>query len=224
MKNKILDSLKQIQAIATPVADNLRTTVKKNMESILESKGVKLSPADLAALLEDLTPEGSRAALSYALEFVHPFVFGLGLRISHLTDEKIEIVIPDRIKNKNDQGNIHEAAMLASAVEAFHVLWQRHAPLGSFSIASKSSQIEIVKPTSSSIRLRMEITEKDREEILFQLRNQGKSLQTVQVHFFDDADQVVAEISLVSDLRWTQTIGQETLNQTEEAGKKDGSH
>src|SRR5207253_9234403 len=101
------------------------STLRKNIEKNLKERGLSLRPTDLAALVEDVAPKSTRVILSYALDFLRPFSAGMGFRITRLSDRHVELVVPARKRNQDEEGRIHEAALFTGALEAARLLWLR---------------------------------------------------------------------------------------------------
>lgn len=185
----------------TTLMSNMKSQMQGRLKSQLESRGLRLRPADLAAALEGLSPKASHAALSYAADLLRPFAAGMGLRISRLSDLQIEVILPARTRNMDDQKKIHEAAILAAAIEATRTLWNRHAPLGDFSLSVARAELEVLKPVRSDLRLRLEISESLRESTLAEMRRHRKSTSDVLVQAFDEKDSLMAEINLHLEMK-----------------------
>ncbi|WP_413582785.1 DUF4442 domain-containing protein [Bdellovibrio sp. HCB288] len=179
---------------------------KDGLKTQLEDRGIRLSAADLAALLEEVSPKVSHAALGYALDIVRPFSAGMGLRISRLKDTQIEIVIPARTRNMNELKQMHEGALLSAAIEAAKILWMRHAPLGNFEIAVARIESEFFKVQTGECRLRMELAENIREVVLADLRDRRESATTADVQVFDENDQAVGSVQLQLKLKHTPAL------------------
>ncbi|MEK2689143.1 DUF4442 domain-containing protein [Bdellovibrio sp. GT3] len=179
---------------------------KDGLKTQLEDRGIRLSAADLAALLEEVSPKVSHAALGYALDIVRPFSAGMGLRISRLKDTQIEIVIPARTRNMNELKQMHEGALLSAAIEAVKILWMRHAPLGNFEIAVTRIESEFFKVQTGECRLRMELAENIREVVLADLRDRRESATTADVQVFDENDQAVGSVQLQLKLKHTPAL------------------
>ncbi|MBX3040223.1 MAG: DUF4442 domain-containing protein [Bdellovibrionaceae bacterium] len=181
----------------------LEQSFKKNIENAqnqlkkeLENRGLRLSAADLAALIEEFSPAASKAAVSSALEFMKPFTSGLGLRVARLSDTQVEIVVPTRTRNLNGAGHIHEAVLLATSSEASELLWKRHAPLGTFLIETKSAKVEVLREIKEEVRVRWELSETLREKVLSDLRQTRETETDADVRVVDDQEQIMAEVSL----------------------------
>lgn len=176
---------------------------KDGLKTQLEERGIRLSAADLAALLEEVSPKASHAALSYALDIVRPFSAGMGLRISRLSDSQVEMVIPARTRNLNDVKQMHEGALVTAAIESAKLLWMRHAPLGNFEILVTRMESEFFKIQTDDCRLRMELPETTREVVLAEIRDKREAEGEAEVKIFDVHDQAVG--SVVMQLKFKHT-------------------
>ncbi|MNL37014.1 hypothetical protein D3C87_1591350 [compost metagenome] len=172
-----------------------------------------MSAADFAALLEDVSPKASHAALSYALDLVRPFSAGMGLRISHLADTHVEMVIPARTRNLSDTRVLHEGALVTAAIECAKILWMRHAPMGEFEISVTQLQSEFLKTQSDECRVRMELTESQRELVLAEIRQSREASSENSVKIFDSNDQAVAEIQITLKFRHTPALAGQTAGE-----------
>jgi len=178
---------------------NLRSqlqTAKDGLKTQLEERGIRMSAADLAALLEEVSPKVSHAALSYALDVVRPFSAGMGLRVSRLSDTHVEMIIPTRTRNLNEQGFLHEGALSTAAIEAAKLLWMRHAPMGNFTIQVTKLEIELFRELSEEGRLRLEVPESTKEVVLSEIRDRRESEADADVRIADANEQTVAEVRM----------------------------
>lgn len=182
------------------------TTFFSQFKQELASRGVRLSSADLAALLEEVVPSASRSALGGALDYLRPFTAGLGFRVARLSDSQIELVIPWRERNRDSQGRLHEAVLVGAALEAARLLWTRHAPVGGFDIEVHSFSAEFHRHPRSEIRVRLEIPETARENVLALLRENHQASSEISLRFVDGDEQSVADMNLSLKLRHTPTL------------------
>lgn len=180
---------------------------KEGLKTQLEERGIRLSAADLAALLEEVSPKASHAALSYALDIVRPFSAGMGLRISRFGDTQVEMVIPARTRNLNDLKQMHEGAVVTAAIEAAKLLWMRHAPLGNFEITVVRVESDFFKVQSSDCRIRMELPETTREVVLAEVRDNRESESDAELNIFDEHDQAVGTVHLKLKFKHTPALG-----------------
>lgn len=181
-------------------------TAKEGLKSQLEERGIRLSAADLAAVLEDVSPKASHAALSYALDIVRPFSAGMGLRISRLSDTQVEMIIPARTRNLNETHTMHEGALTTAAIEAAKLLWMRHAPMGNFEILVTHIESEFFKSQNDECRLRMELPETSREVVLSHIRDQREAKAEAEIKVFDANEQAVADVRLNLSFKHTPAL------------------
>lgn len=182
-------------------------SAKDGLKSQLEDRGIRLGAADLAALLEEISPKASHAALSYALDIVRPFSAGMGLRISRLSDGQVEMILPARTRNMSEENQMHEGAFITAAIEAAKLLWMRHAPIGGFSITVTHTDANFFKSTSEECRLRLELSEQNRELILAQVRDHREAKTETEVKVFDENEQAIAEIRLNLNFKHMPALG-----------------
>ena len=172
----------------------------------LQDRGVQFSPADFAALIENISPAASQGVLSYALDFIRPLAVGMGLKIARLSDTQVEVTIPFRTKNLTENQEIDESVCPTAAIEGARNLWRRHAPLGHLEIRVLELRFKKHRRLEMSCRARMELSEPMREKVLAQLRRQRLSECENNIALFDDKDQKVAEISARLELKWTPAL------------------
>lgn len=183
--------------------EQAQTQIKKE----LETRGIRLSAADLAALVEDLVPAASRTALDGALDYLRPFTAGLGFRVARLSDTQIELVVPAREKNRDAAGRLHESILTAAGIEAAKLLWTRHAPLGDFEIQILSMTLEIHHPPRTELRARLELPETVRENALAQIRREREAKSELALRFVGADDQSIADMTLHLKLRHVPGLG-----------------
>ncbi len=177
------------------------STLRKNLEKNLKDRGLSLRPTDLAAFVEGVAPKSTRTALSYALDFLRPFSAGMGFRITRLSDRHVELVVPVRKRNQDDEGRIHEGALLTGALEAARLLWLRHAPLGEFHVHMSRAQFQVLQEYTGDVRVRMELPEIQRETVFAQIRAHHRAETEVTLHFFDEKEKSVAEATMTLQLK-----------------------
>lgn len=179
----------------------LGKNLKKSLTTNLKDRGLSLRPTDLAALVEGMAPKSTRTALSYALDFLRPFSAGMGFRITRLSDRHVELVVPARKRNQDEEGRIHEGALLTGALEAARLLWLRHAPLGEFRVHLVRAHFQVLQDYTGDVRIRMELPEIQCETVLAQIRAQQKAETEMTLHFFDEKEKSVAEAIMTLQLK-----------------------
>lgn len=163
----------------------LFTSVRTQVEGALQQRGVRLDPVDLAALVEELSPQASKKMISYALDILRPFSQGMGLRVETLTETQIEVHLPPRPHNLTEKNYFHEGALLGAALETIRLIWARHAPLGQFYVHATESQLITPDPVSEKVIIKLELDDQARESCLADLRTQNHSQYEQQVLLFD---------------------------------------
>lgn len=181
------------------IEQNLRKNIKQVQEEFkkkLDDRGIKLAPADLAALVEELSPEISKNALGYALDFLRPFSAGMGFRVSKLSDTKIELVLPNRSRNLNENSEIHEAALIAGCIESAKLMLARHEPPGSVAYKINHLQMSLTAPVQSEARIRLEFAELQREKLLSELRQNRSSEIELVAQILNTSEINVGEVHI----------------------------
>lgn len=181
-------------------------TAKDGLKTQLEERGIRMSAADLAALLEEVSPKVSHAALSYALDVVRPFSAGMGLRVSRLSDTHVEMMIPIRTRNLNEQGFVHEGALSTAAIEAAKLLWMRHAPMGNFTIQVTKFEMDSFREIAEEGRLRLEVPESTIEVVMAEIRDTRESEAEASVRVSDGNEQTVAEVRMTLKFKHTPAL------------------
>ena len=190
----------------TTLLRNQFSEIKNELQKEFEARGLRLSATDIAALLEEISPKGSRVALGYALDYLRPFSMGMGFRIARLSETQVEMIIPFRFRNKNESGSLHEATLLPAAIEAANIFWQRHID-GSFQIYVTAQKSKWIKPLFEDARLRFETPKSQREFILAQLRENTECPIEIKFQVYDASEILVAETELKLILKKTLTLG-----------------
>lgn len=183
-------------------------TTKDLLQTQLEQRGIRLSAADLAVVVEEIAPSASRAAVSYVADLMRPFAAGMGLRFARLSDTQVEVVLPIKTRNALEESQeFHSGAVVTAGIEAVRALWMRHAPLGEFKIEVVSVNADFLSITQEDCRLRAELLEEDREECLSDLRANREAFSEMDVQVATDSEQVVAKIFIKLKLHHTPAIG-----------------
>lgn len=190
----------------TTFMSNVRSRLEERIKTQFEGRGIRLSATDLSALLEDISPKASHAALSYAMGLMRPFSAGMGFRVARLSDTQVELVLPVRNRNSNKSGEIHEGALLAGATEAAQLLWERHAPLGEFKIYTRRVELEIFKHLTTEVRIRLELPESVRESVLAEIRKTRQGKAEMQAQIYDSHDQALAEVHFQLEFSHTPSL------------------
>lgn len=186
--------------------------LKKRMEEELFQRGIKLTPQDVASLIEESLPQLSQKLLSGVLDLTRPFSKGMGLRITQLNNDHIEMILPEKLRNLDEQKNIHPAAVCTGAIEAVKILWERHAPIEGFKIhIQKMELIHLTKvfgtsAISGDLRIKYQLLENEREAVLSELRSQRTSKVYSLVQVYSEQDQRVYDMNLELNFEFTPQL------------------
>ena len=195
-EKKVLENWNQAQEL-------VEEKLWQNLKIFFEVKGIRPHIVDFMTYVEKWSPQMTREALSYFLEFFRPATIGMGLRIAKINDTQIELIIPDRHKNKDEEGYFLDSALTTSGVESFKLLWLRHAPIGEFHFKIQKMTFEKMgnafnEKKINTVRVRFELPAEFREGALAQLRSEQKTVVDHKISFFDENDSLFAEMSLQS--------------------------
>ena len=144
--------------------------------------------------------------LYYALDYLRPTIRSLGLRISHLNNYRIEMILPADRKNLNSMRRIEEGALISSALIAYKTLWFRNVAKGALSIDIKQVHYESIKPALSDVHLKWELENISRENALADLFQNRSCEHEAIIQVFDFSNQVVGLIKVVGNLVWCETL------------------
>jgi acyl-coenzyme A thioesterase PaaI-like protein len=130
----------------------------------------------------------------------------MGFRVTRLSDRHIEMVIPARKRNQDEDGRIHEGALFTGALEAARLLWLRHAPLGDFKVHMKDCIFHVLQDYTGDVRVRMELPEMQVQTVMAQIRSRQWTLTEMSLHFYDDKEKSVAEATMTLHLKHTPSL------------------
>lgn len=194
-EKKVLENWNQAQGL-------MEDRLWQNLKVFFEVKGIRPHIVDFMSYVEKWSPQASREALSYFLDFFRPSTLGMGLRVSKLNDTQIEMVLPKRPKNVDEEGNWLDSCIVTAAVESFKILWLRHAPIGEFHFhIDKLSYEKRKDDEGDTLRVRYELSAEAREAALTELRSQTVTNVETQLFIFDDKDAIVSEVKIVARLK-----------------------
>lgn len=194
-EKKVLENWNQAQGL-------MEDKLWQNLKVFFEVKGIRPHIVDFMSYVEKWSPQASREALSYFLDFFRPSTLGMGLRVSKLNDTQIEVVLPKRPKNTDEDGYWLDSAVITAAVESFKVLWLRHAPIGEFHFhIDKLGYEKRKEDESETLRVRYELSPEVREAALTDLRAQSVTNVETQLFVFDDKEAIVSEVKIVARLK-----------------------
>ncbi len=174
-----------------------------HLKVFFEVKGLRPHIVDFMTYVEKWSPQMTREALSYFLDFFRSSTLGMGLRVAKINNTQIEMILPDRSRNLDEEGYFLESALMTAGIESFKLLWLRHAPIGNFQFKIQKIHFEKVSSVLNekkfkSYRARFEIQSEQREMVLAQLRADQKALVEHKILYFDEKEALAAEMTLNS--------------------------
>jgi hypothetical protein len=141
------------------------------------------------------------------LDLARPYLQSLGLRISRLTFQDVEVVLPGKRMQQDAQQNFDEGAVVSAALFAYRKLWRKNAPKGPFSMKISSFEFERMLDLRGPLFLRVNLSPLQREAVYAELAQQKKSNHESVVQVFDPEDRVVAKLLVRSELQAQRVIG-----------------
>lgn len=147
-----------------------------------------------------------RRAFNSALDYLRPYVQSLGLRITSLNRTRVEILLPAKARNLNEQNQILEGAVISAASHAYRLLWGENKLEGDFQIQITAISLQKQKALLKDLRLRWELTELQREAIFAELISDKKSYQDAVISVYDRDDLLVAQVELKAEISLTEML------------------
>ncbi len=210
-EKKVLENWNQAQEL---VEDKLW----QNLKVFFEVKGIRPSMVDFMSYVEKWSPQTSREAMSYFLDFFRSSTLGMGLRVAKLSDVHIEVVLPNRLRNLDEDGHFLDSSIITAGIEALKILWLRHAPVGEFHFEISKINFEKVKSlrgySQSSLRIKYELPIEFREHALTVLREQNQFSSDFDLSVYDENDSLVSSIKVTVRLTNTLQIGEKASETT----------
>lgn len=158
--------------------------------------------------VEEYSKPGFNAMWSFVINVVRPFSAGMGLRISQLGPQNVEVVIPYWLRNQ-DEGPLHEATYL-TAVKEGQRLWLHRLLGAGVNFEVMSYQIRILQPIVGEARAQFSFESHEVEIFLREIRQK----QTLEPTFFwqiqDASEKKCVEIEMQLKLTVPQQIPQKS--------------
>lgn len=172
----------------------------KNFNTIANSIG-KAVQKTVHELIDEYAPR-----LHLVLDYLKPQARALGLRVARLSPEKIEVVLPDRPRNRGEHAHLHEGAVTMAACEVARWLWLENKPDGVFELEFSKVQLEKIDVLIGDLRLRAELDDVAREKALYQFREMKRSEASMQVLVYNREEKLVAKVELEMQMSVTPTL------------------
>lgn len=178
----------------------------KLIQGQLERSGFLVSRQEILDWLEHYSPQSSAGALGIFLNFFRPFTQGLGLRVSRLGDEDVEIVIPSKARNLNSKNLVHESLFAAASIEGAQLILQRHLG-GEIECQLKQLKIEIRSGSPGDLRLALHWEAVARELFLRDFRQGNSPLLELKFKVLTAEGLWLGDVDLQMDVEAQLQIG-----------------
>jgi acyl-coenzyme A thioesterase PaaI-like protein len=169
------------------------------------------NPRRLSTLLEQKSPwlgeQVRKELLSAASNFSDPFLVGMGLQISKMTEDDLEIQLPQRWKNSAGGGAIHVGALCTAAEFASRVYWERHLSPSWCESRVVNLQCLFLRAAQRDTKIVYHVGDAEREALLFRIRSEDSVNFESLVAIYDDEEQLICEATIEWNFRRKNTLG-----------------
>jgi len=155
---------------------------------------------------EAIDAKSPKSVLNFALDALKPYLKALGLRISRLSEEKIEVILPEKYHTTGTDEQPDEGAICSAASFAFRQLWRRNAPKGKFSISIQKLNFEKIRNMKGDLSFRFELPKLSREAIFADLADKEQSDSEFVIHIYNGDEQIVGEIHIQAHLHLNKSL------------------
>lgn len=184
--DKLLELKQLAQALAGHVSGGLQSQIHDLMNN----------PQKISALIEEKSPRLSRELLSVASNITDPFVVGMGLQISKLEEDLVEVTLPQRWKNLSESGDFHTGALCTLAEFTSKVYWDRHLSSQAAWRRVKRLDAQILQSPRGNLISRYSLSSAEREAFLFKLRTEQEPVIDALVKIYDSQEKLIAEVMI----------------------------
>lgn len=171
-------------------------TARQSLSERMEARGIRPRWMDLSLLVRDYAPASAERVMDWGLSFFVPFLAGRGLRIARLSEDAIELVLPNKNSNLDHSGQIHFGALQSAGYEAARLLWERCAPVSARDWQLLSVEAEFPHSPEGSVRLQCQLSELERERLLSEYFSTSLVEHSFQVRALDKRGLRVMEMSV----------------------------
>ena len=180
------DKLHELKQLAQTLGSSLQT----QLQDIIDN------PQKLGAMIEEKSPRLSRELLSVASNITDPFVIGMGLHISKLEEDLVEVTLPQRWKNLAEGGEFHTGALCTLAEFTSKVYWDRHLSAMAARRRVRRIEAQILQVARGNLIARYSLSSAEREAFLFKLRTEQEPILDALVKVYDSQEKLIAEVTI----------------------------
>lgn len=150
----------------------------------------------------------SARTLRFAMNLWPPF-FGAGIRVRHIAPDFRSVTVDMRLRwsNRNYVGT-HFGGSLYAMVDPFLIVMLLHNLGGEYRVWDKSGSIEYLAPGRGRVWARLNLDDKDLEQIRHMTEAGDKHLHVFGVDIKDDEGMVVARVEKVIYIRRRRSTGE----------------
>jgi hypothetical protein len=141
-----------------------------------------------------------RKTLSSALDLFKPHFVSLGARISKLSPARIEVILPESNKNSDVHGETLDGAIISAGLHALRMLLKLNAPAGEFNLKMTEVHWRPCGSLKGELRLRAEMNDLSRENLLLELNQFKRSKQQVSLLVVSVDEQIRGELEVHADV------------------------
>ena len=184
------DKLQELKQLAQALAKNVTGGLQSQLQDLINN------PQKVAALIEEKSPRLSRELLSVASNMTDPFVVGMGLQISKLEEDLVEVTLPQRWKNLTDSGDFHTGALCTLAEFTSKIYWDRHLSSSAARRRVRKLDAQILQTPRGNLVARYSLSSSEREAFMFKLRTEQEPMIDALVKIYDSQDKLIAEVTI----------------------------
>lgn len=159
-----------------------------------QQRSLWTDPYRIAYRLEEISPWLARRYLSISSNWISPHRLGMGLTIENNSDTHTQIHLPSSWKNLDQYGRIHAGALVTVAEHCLFTFWDRHIDPAFSALELVEMKFEFFKQPFTDIYATLQMSEAEVEAILYRLRNQGKTVEDIEVKLYSSTKLLVANI------------------------------
>lgn len=158
---------------------------------------------------EAIDAKSPKTVLNFALDVIKPYLQALGLRVSRISEENIEVILPAKFQSTSQDQQLDEGAICSAGIFAFKQLWKKNSPKGKFSISIQKIIFEKIRTHQfehGDLSLRFELPKLTRETIFADLSDRENNQSQFLILVYNQSEHIVAEIHLVADLHLNKSL------------------
>jgi hypothetical protein len=174
--------------------------IRTGLSKKLNKRILKVTEA-VEDFADHLDAKHPKQALNFALDLLKPYLQALGLRIAKLSEEQVEVIMPEKVLFQNSEHEHDEGAIVTAALFAYKTLWSKNAPKGNFQVQIKKVELEKVRAATGDLHIKILMSKLAREAVFADLADHNSATQEIQLQIYDINKQVVAQVQVSAMLK-----------------------